>query len=64
MAGETIQVIARPLVDDPVIGHALRAGGGCRWSIYKDPSLVPEEAYTSVGHEKSTAAGAHGGAPV
>ena len=30
MAGETIQVIARSLVDDPVIGHALRAGGGCR----------------------------------
>ncbi len=45
-------------VIDPPTWPAARAGGVCRWSIYKDPSLVPEEAYTSVGHAKPAAAGA------
>ena len=64
MAGETTQGIAGLLVDDPVIGHALRAraGGSCRRSIYRDPSLVPDEAHTSVGRERPAAAGAHVGA--
>ena len=39
-------------VIDPPTWPAARAGGVCRWSIYKDPSLVPEEAYTSVGYDK------------
>ena len=39
-------------VIDPPTWPQARAGGVCRWSVYKDPSLVPEEAYTTVGYEK------------
>ena len=45
-------------VIDPPTWPEARAGGVCRWSIYKDPSLVPDEAYTSVGCERPAAAGA------
>ena len=43
-------------VIDPPTWPEARAGGVCRWSVYKDPALVPEEAYTSVGHEKPATA--------
>ncbi len=42
-------------VIDPPTWPAAREGGVCRWSIYKDPALVPAEAYTSVGFEKPAA---------
>ena len=45
-------------VIDPPTWPEAREGGVCRWSIYKDPALVPDEAYTSVGYEKPAAAGA------
>ena len=45
-------------VIDPPTWPEARAGGVCRWSIYKDPALVPDEAYTSVGYEKPAVAGA------
>ena len=44
-------------VIDPPTWPEARAGGVCRWSIYKDPALVPDEAYASVGYEKPAAAG-------
>ncbi len=37
-------------VIDPPTWPAAQAGGVCRWSIYKDPSLVPADAYESVGY--------------
>lgn len=48
-------------VINPPTWPEARTGGVCRWSVYKDPALVPEEAYTSVGYEKPAAA--RGGAP-
>ena len=39
-------------VIEPPIWPEARHGGVCRWSVYKDPALVPVEAYTSVGYEK------------
>ena len=48
-------------VIDPPTWPEARAGGACRWSVYKDPALVPEDAYTSVGYEKPAATRA--GAP-
>ena len=44
-------------VIDPPTWPEARQGGVCRWSVYKDPALVPEQAYTSVGYEKPAAAG-------
>jgi hypothetical protein len=35
-----------------VIDPPLRAGDACTWSVYRDPSLVPEEAYRRVGRVK------------
>ena len=49
-------------VIDPPTWPEARRGGVCRWSVYKDPALVPDEAYTSVGYEKPAAARA--GVPV
>ena len=49
-------------VIDPPTWPEARAGGVCRWSVYKDPSLVPAEAYTSVGYEKPAAVHAGAGA--
>jgi len=37
-----------------------RDRGKCVWSIYKDPSLVPVEAYAEVGYEKPTRLGGTG----
>jgi hypothetical protein len=42
-------------VVDPPIWPAARAGGSagrCTWTIYKDPALIPEEAYRRVGATK------------
>jgi hypothetical protein len=39
-----------------VIEPPLRAGDSCTWSVYRDPSLVPEEAYQRVGQRKPGAA--------
>jgi len=44
-------------VIDPPTWPGAREGSVCRWSIYKDPALVPDEAYTSVGYERPAAAG-------
>ncbi len=44
-------------VIDPPTWPAAREGGVCRWSVYKDPALVPAEAYTSVGYERPAAVG-------
>jgi hypothetical protein len=35
-----------------VIDPPLRPGDSCSWSVYHDPSLVPEQAYRRVGREK------------
>jgi hypothetical protein len=44
-----------------VVDPPLRAGDPCSWSVYRDPSLVPEEAYRRVGREKpDNAGGSHG----
>jgi hypothetical protein len=44
-----------------VIDPPLRPGDPCSWSVYRDPSLVPEEAYRRVGREKPhRAGGSHG----
>ena len=45
------------MIDPPTWPEA-RAGGRCRWSIYKDPVLVPDEAYTDVGYERPAVTGA------
>ena len=37
-----------------------RTGGKCVWSIYKDPTAVPEEAYSEVGFEKPERFGGSG----
>ena len=39
-------------VVEPPTWPDARTGGKCVWSIYKDPSAVPEEAYREVGFEK------------
>jgi hypothetical protein len=39
-------------VVDPPTWPEARAGGKCTWSVYKNPALVPEEAYRRVGAEK------------
>jgi hypothetical protein len=39
-------------VVEPPTWPAARHGGKCVWSIYKDPSLVPEQAYRDVGSQK------------
>ena len=44
-------------VIDPPTWPEARNGGACRWSIYKDPSLVPAEAYEAVGYDKPDAPG-------
>ena len=35
-----------------VIDPPLRPGDSCTWTVYRDPSLVPEEAYRRVGRKK------------
>jgi hypothetical protein len=35
-----------------VIDPPLRPGDACTWTVYDDPSLVPEEAYRRVGRRK------------
>ena len=39
-------------VVEPPTWPEAKAGGKCVWSVYKDPSLVPEEAYRQVGAKK------------
>ena len=39
-------------VIDPPTWPEARSRGVCRWSVYKDPALVPAEAYASVGYDK------------
>jgi hypothetical protein len=44
-----------------VIDPPLRPGDSCTWSVYRDPSLVPDEAYRRVGRERpEEAGGPHG----
>ncbi|MBT3926274.1 MAG: hypothetical protein HOF33_04745 [Rhodospirillaceae bacterium] len=40
-------------VVDPPTWPEAKTGGKCVWSVYKDPSLVPEDAYRQVGAKKS-----------
>jgi len=47
-------------VVEPPTWPTARTGGKCVWSIYKDPSAVPEEAYTEVGFEKPARFGGSG----
>jgi hypothetical protein len=49
-------------VVDPPTWPDARSGGTCSWSIYKDPSLVPAEAYERVGFKKPAALGGGGAA--
>ncbi len=39
-------------VVEPPVWPEAREGGKCAWSVYKDPSLVPDEAYRQVGAKK------------
>lgn len=39
-------------VVDPPVWPEARESGRCTWSVYKDPSLVPDEAYARVGEER------------
>ena len=39
-------------VVEPPTWPEARHGGKCVWSVYKDPSLVPEDAYRQVGAKK------------
>jgi hypothetical protein len=51
-----IERLGYPLrVVDPPTWHRGEVGGKCTWSIYKDPALVPEEAYRRVGARKPAA---------
>lgn len=43
-----------------VIDPPLQPGGSCTWTVYHDPSLVPEEAYRRVGQRKPRAGDADG----
>jgi hypothetical protein len=52
--GFPTRVVAPPLWPEA------RLGGKCVWSIYKDPALVPEEAYREVGHKKPARLGGGG----
>jgi hypothetical protein len=48
--GYPVRVIEPPVWPD---GANLK----CTWTIYKDPTLVPDEAYRRVGYERPTATG-------
>lgn len=39
-------------VIDPPRWPEARKGGNCTWYVYKDPSLVPDAAYSAVGMER------------
>jgi hypothetical protein len=44
-------------VVDPPVWPEARSGGKCTWYVYKDPSLIPDEAYRRVGAERPEAVG-------
>jgi hypothetical protein len=35
-----------------VIDPPVEPGGSCRWTVYRDPAYVPDEAYTRVGRRR------------
>lgn len=43
-----------------VIDPPLRPGDPCSWSVYREPALVPEEAYVRVGRRKPGEGGGDG----
>ncbi|HEV8421428.1 MAG TPA: hypothetical protein VGR13_08750 [Actinomycetota bacterium] len=47
-------------VVDPPTWPEAREGGKCTWSVYKDPSLIPDEAYRRVGETKPSRLGSAG----
>jgi len=56
-----IQRLGYPLrVVEPPTWPA-EGGAKCTWSVYKDPDLVPDEAYRRVGARKPPAGRTHGG---
>ena len=53
-----IQKFGYPLrVVDPPTWPEAQHGGKCTWYVYKDPALVPEEAYEQVGEVKPSRLG-------
>ena len=44
-------------VIEPPLWPEARGEGRCTWTIYKDPAMVPAEAYERVGETKPAALG-------
>lgn len=48
------------VVDPPIYGADDSGAQQCKWTVYKDPTAVPEEFYTRAGRTKPTSFGSAG----